>query len=845
MKYTPMMQQFLLIKEKHPSKLIFYRMGDFYELFFEDAKIASSILNIALTSRGHSMGEPIPMAGVPYHAAENYQARLLKAGYSIVICEQIGSPSKKGIMQRKVSRILTPGTLTDEGLTSDNDSHWIASVGNVPKSVVLANLSSGVVLIYDHISEEEFDTVISRFSPKEILHTKLVGKFDSTISLVEAPPWHATKSNLRKEIYRTYGITDYQSFGFNDLSNLSLYNLAVLLTYLNDTQQAQLTHLRIPSVANNSELVVLDRITQKNLELTQALDGNKNNCLLSIINFSSTAMGKRLLDEWIKQPLQSNDIPKQRQKAITSILKCNIAENLKNILLRISDLERICARIGLKTARPSDLLNLYKSLRQLPELKIQLSVDNKKLQVLNSNLKTLPQLTNLIEISISDPQPSGIKDGGIIRSGYDEKLDELRSFSSKTMLEINRIEKKAKVESGLEAIKIRFNRVHGYCFEISRNQIANHELPAEFKRKQTLKNQERFTTKELEEFDKNAASNNSEFILREREIFQRILDSVLCFLKPLQKINDTLAELDCLNSLALNAKQRNWICPILSEDYQVIIEDGRHPVVETLSTDRFIPNSSQLNSSQRLALITGPNMGGKSTYMRQVALISILARIGSFVPAKRAVIGPIDRIFTRIGASDDLAGGRSTFMVEMTETAVILNNATEKSLVLMDEVGRGTSTSDGLSLAWGIINQLVTLKSMTLFATHYFELTQLAEQHNEIFNLYVSATIHNDKVIFLHKVIEGATPESYGLFVAKSAGVNLEVIKSAKKKLLELQKRTQTKKGKVIRDPVSREDLILKEFAEIDLDLLSPRDAWLKLEYFKKMVDVRHHKGTR
>ena len=403
MKYTPMMQQFLLIKEKHPSKLIFYRMGDFYELFFEDAKIASSILNIALTSRGHSMGEPIPMAGVPYHAAENYQARLLKAGYSIVICEQIGSPSKKGIMQRKVSRILTPGTLTDEGLTSDNDSHWIASVGNVPKSVVLANLSSGVVLIYDHISEEEFDTVISRFSPKEILHTKLVGKFDSTISLVEAPPWHATKSNLRKEIYRTYGITDYQSFGFNDLSNLSLYNLAVLLTYLNDTQQAQLTHLRIPSVANNSELVVLDRITQKNLELTQALDGNKNNCLLSIINFSSTAMGKRLLDEWIKQPLQNNDIPKQRQKAITSILKCNIAENLKNILLRISDLERICARIGLKTARPSDLLNLYKSLRQLPELKIQLSVDNKKLQVLNSNLKTLPQLTNLIEISISDP----------------------------------------------------------------------------------------------------------------------------------------------------------------------------------------------------------------------------------------------------------------------------------------------------------------------------------------------------------------------------------------------------------------------------------------------------------
>lgn len=789
---TPMMAQYMAIKKQHPDDLLFYRMGDFYELFFDDAKKAADLLDITLTARGKAGGSPVPMAGVPYHAAEGYIARLVRMGISIAICEQVGDASTgKGPVERKVTRVITPGTLTDDAFLEDGRDNLIACISHDSRldrnqfGLAILDLSGGRFSVAEPESEESLASELQRLLPMEILipegfpYDQVISHFSGVRRL---PDWNYDLDTCTRTLLEQFGTRDLSGF---DCEGLDLANAAAgcLLEYARETQKSSLPHITNLSRERTETTVIIDAASRRNLEIDRNLRGDTRHTLAWVMNKTGTAMGSRLLLRWLNSPVRETETVITRQNAIGALIENYDYEPVHETLKQVGDIERILSRIALKSARPRDLARLRDALNLLPELQTGLAqITNSHISHIASAIGTYPELADLLDRAIADNPPVVIRDGGVIREGYDSELDELKAISENAGSFLIRLEEEEKEKTGLSTLKVGFNRVHGYYIEISKSQAS--EAPAAYIRRQTLKNAERFITPELKEFEDKALSSKSRALAREKGLYDALVEEINTDLGKLKITADHLAELDVLSNLAERAQTLHLTRPELSPETGILIEDGRHPVVEQLLDSPFVPNDLHLDKTRRLLVITGPNMGGKSTYMRQVALIALLAYTGSYVPASRTVIGPIDRILTRMGASDDTAGGRSTFMVEMTETANILNNATSESLVLMDEVGRGTSTFDGLSLAWASAGHLAShIQAYTLFATHYFEMTALPETLNNVANVHLTATEHDDRIVFLHSVHDGPASQSYGLQVARLAGVPYQVISAAKQQL--------------------------------------------------------------
>lgn len=795
--HTPMMQQYLRIKAQHPTSLLFYRMGDFYELFFDDAIKAAKLIDITLTKRGQSAGQPIPMAGVPFHSVEPYLAKLVKLGESVVICEQVGDPAtSKGPVERAVSRVLTPGTVTDDAfLNAQQDNLVLAIMHKEPASrfgLAYLDISTGRFCVLELENQEALQTELERLHPAEIL---VLENLDKNLLPVYAnvqtrPQWDFDLDTATRLLQQHFATHDLSGFGCENMS-LALCAAGCLLQYAKETQQSALPHIQIIRVERYDDCVILDSITRKNLELTQTIYGSEENTLAHVLDHTATAMGSRLLRRWLHRPIRQQAILMERQNAIKELI--SMGSKLNALLKNIADIERILSRIALKSARPRDLSQLRDSLGVLPTIQENLtSYSSSLLKTLAEKIDEYPQLFQQLVAAIIETPPVVLRDGGVIAEGYDQELDELRNLSQDAGQFLIDLEQREKERTKIATLKVGYNRIHGYYIEISKGQAEN--APIDYQRRQTLVNAERFITPELKAFEDKVLSSRDRALAREKFLYEALLEQLLQYLAPLQQTAQAIAELDVLNNLAERAQTLKLVAPLFSEKSSIEIEAGRHLVVEQVSKEPFIPNDTILKNDSRMLIITGPNMGGKSTYMRQVALITLLTHIGSFVPAKSACIGDIDRIFTRIGASDDLASGRSTFMVEMTETANILNNATSKSLILMDEIGRGTSTFDGLSLAWACAEFLAEeTKSLTLFATHYFEITALEQQSTHAKNVHVSAKTFttnsgHEKIIFMHTVTAGPASQSYGLHVAQLAGVPKNVILEARKKLKELER---------------------------------------------------------
>jgi DNA mismatch repair protein MutS len=790
-----MMQQYLRIKSEHPQELVFYRMGDFYELFFDDAKQVSELLDITLTARGKSNDQPIPMAGVPYHAVEGYLAKLVQMGQSIAICEQIGDPATtKGPVERKVVRIVTPGTVTDEALLQEGKDNLLVAVNRQPDShhfgIASLDIGSGRFFIIELDSEESLATELQRLNPAELLVTQELENqsfADSFSGVRFRPAWEFEYDSADRLLCQQFGTQSLEAFGCQDAMT-GLGAAGCLLAYAKETQRTSLPHITGIQMEDRDEAVTMDSATRRNLEIDINLNGGEANTLFQLLNKTATCMGSRLLCRWLHRPLRQKSILESRQEAITSLLLDYRYEPLKDSLKVIGDLERILGRIALKSARPRDLSRLCLSLAVYPELQNLLKHhDAALLKTLGDSISEFPDIVELLDRAIIDSPPVLIRDGGVIAEGYDTELDELRNISSNAGQFLVDLEAQEKERTGISTLKVGYNRVHGYYIEISRGQ--SDKAPAEYIRRQTLKNAERFITPELKEFEDKALSAKSRALAREKALYEDLIDQLNLSLQALQLSANGVAELDALNTLAERADALQFCRPQLTDERGIHIKAGRHPVVEqVLQNGNFIPNDVELDNDKTMLVITGPNMGGKSTYMRQVALITLLAHTGSYVPASEARIGIVDRIFTRIGSSDDLAGGRSTFMVEMTETATILQNATAKSLVLMDEIGRGTSTFDGLSLAWACADYLAKeIKALCMFATHYFEITSLPEHCQGVVNMHLSATEHNDAIVFLYKIQQGPASQSYGLKVAQLAGIPKIVINEAQNQLALLE----------------------------------------------------------
>ncbi|WP_370584020.1 DNA mismatch repair protein MutS [Motiliproteus sp. SC1-56] len=787
-----MMQQYFRIKAEHPNELVFYRMGDFYELFYDDAKRASELLDISLTARGHSGGQPIPMAGIPYHSADGYVAKIVRAGQSVAIAEQIGDPAtSKGPVERKVVRVVTPGTLTDEALLEEKRDNLLVAVTCEEERFGIASLdiSAGRFVVCQTQGEEGLLAELARLRPAELLYNEddaLEAVLPPLPGLRRQPPWHFELDTALRLLNQQFQTRDLSGFGCDHLP-VALRAAGCLLQYAKETQRTDLPHIRAIQVETREDSVVLDAATRRNLELDQNLMGGAENTLVSVIDATTTPMGGRLLRRWLNRPLRDLATISQRQFCIECLIENYHYETLTPELKQIGDMERILARVALRSARPRDLERLKRALAALPAIQQALApLDSPLAAQLAARISEFPDLQTLLARAIIDSPPVVIRDGGVIASGYDSELDELRALSENAGDYLVDLERRERERTGIPSLKVGFNRVHGYYIEISRAQSSG--APTEYIRRQTLKNAERFITPELKEFEDKALSAKSRALAREKALYEALLETLAATLAPLQECSAALAELDVLNGLACSADELNYCAPQVVEEPGLFIEGGRHPVVEQVSEDPFVANDLILDNQRRMLIITGPNMGGKSTYMRQTALIVLLAHIGGYVPAQSARIGLVDRIFTRMGSSDDLAGGRSTFMVEMTETANILHNATERSLVLMDEVGRGTSTFDGLSLAWSCARYLAAEgRAFTLFATHYFELTALPEEVESVANVHLTATEHKDHIIFLHSVHEGPASQSYGLQVAQLAGVPGNVIAEAREKLSQLE----------------------------------------------------------
>ena len=786
-----MMQQYWKLKRQHPEQLLFYRMGDFYELFYEDAKKAAKLLDITLTTRGQSAGTPIPMAGIPFHAVEGYLAKLVKLGESVAICEQIGDPAtSKGPVERQVVRIITPGTVSDEALLDERRDNLLAALLGDERLFGLAvlDITSGRFSVQEIRGWETLLAELERLNPAELLipdDWPAGLPAEKRRGVRRRAPWDFDRDSAFKSLCQQFATQDLKGFGCQDLT-LAIGAAGCLLGYARETQRTALPHLRSLRHERLDDTVILDGASRRNLELDTNLSGGRDNTLQSVVDRCQTAMGSRLLTRWLNRPLRDRAVLEARQESIACLLERYRFENLQPQLKEIGDVERILARIGLRNARPRDLARLRDALAALPELQRGMTeLEAPHLGELAASIRTYPELADLLARAIIDNPPAVIRDGGVIKRGYDAELDELQTLSENAGQYLMDLEIREKERTGLSGLKVGYNRIHGYYIELPRMQAE--QAPADYQRRQTLKGAERFITPELKAFEDKALSAQSRALAREKQLYEELVELLIAQLAPLQDTAAALAELDVLANLAERALNLDLNRPRFVEESGILIEQGRHPVVEQVLDTPFVANDLKLDEDTRMLVITGPNMGGKSTYMRQTALIVLLAHIGSFVPAARCELSLVDRIFTRIGSSDDLAGGRSTFMVEMSETANILHNATDRSLVLMDEVGRGTSTFDGLSLAWSAAEHLAHLRAFTLFATHYFELTVLPESEPVVANVHLNATEHNERIVFLHHVLPGPASQSYGLAVAQLAGVPGTVISRAREHLARLE----------------------------------------------------------
>jgi DNA mismatch repair protein MutS len=841
-----MMRQYLAIKAEHPDMLVFYRMGDFYELFYDDAKRAAALLDITLTSRGKSGGNPIPMAGVPYHAAEGYLAKLVRKGESVAICEQVGDPAtSKGPVDRKVTRIVTPGTLTDEALLAETRDNLIAAIFADSEGVGIAwlDLAGGRFRMTEVDDGEAVAGELERLRPAELIVDEDQldpGRFSHDVRVTRRPPWHFELDSATRLLCAQFGTRDLSGFGC-DMFPRGVAAAGALLQYVGDTQRASLPHLQTITVERREDTVIMDGPTRRNLELESSLSGHDQHTLAGVMDHCQSPMGSRLLRRWIQRPLRDADRLKGRYQAVDAILTNSVGETLQSRLHGVGDIERILSRVALRSARPRDLRQLREALSRLPELREQLSaVESPQIRSLHDTISEHRSEHDLLAGAIIDNPPMLIRDGGVIAPGYDEELDELRAIADNADQFLLDLEAREKQRTGIATLKLGYNRVHGYYIEISKGQAD--KAPVDYVRRQTLKGAERYITPELKEFEDKVLSARERALAREKHLYEELLDKLLEVLANLQQTAFAVAELDVLVCFAERAETLRLTKPEIADEPCIEIEGGRHIVVEQVIETPFVANDLTVNATHRLIVITGPNMGGKSTYMRQTALIAILAHIGSFVPADRLRIGPLDRIFTRIGASDDLAGGRSTFMVEMTETATILNNATSESLVLMDEIGRGTSTFDGLSLAWAAAHFMgESAGAFTLFATHYFELTALAEELPACHNVHLDATEHAGQLVFLHAVKPGPANQSYGLQVAGLAGVPKDVIRRARAYLTTLEaQRAEYAENPQAQLPLgpsteSESDALRAALDELDVDSMSPRQA---LDALYKLKDI-------
>jgi DNA mismatch repair protein MutS len=834
-KQTPMMQQFLRIKAEHPDGLLFYRMGDFYELFFEDAERAAKLLDITLTHRGSSNGVPIKMCGVPYHAAEQYLARLVKMGLSVAICEQIGDPAtSKGPVERKVMRIVTPGTITDSALLEEKRDNLLLSLHQRHGKLGLAwlNLASGQFFVCE-TSDDNLGAELERLQASEILIAENSGLPCTGKSL---PAWHYELDTARRQLCQQFATIDLAGFGCDDYT-VGLEAAGALLGYAKLTQGQSISHIRSLQVYSADRYVRMDASTRRNLEITQTLRGEASPTLLSLLDTCATNMGSRLLSNWLHHPLRERNILRNRLDAVDKLseLYSDAQKHLKPCV----DVERITARIALRSARPRDLSGLRDTLAALPQLhQILLALDAPLIRTLTDALQADAHLTEILTSSLRAEPSTVLREGGVIADGYDAELDELRGIQTNCGDFLLALEARERERTGINTLKVEYNRVHGFYIEVSIAQSVN--VPDDYRRRQTLKNAERYITPELKAFEDKALSANDRALAREKLLYDQLITNISPYIPQLQCIAAAIAELDVLACFAERATTLNFCAPQFSDTERISITQGRHPVVQA-QVDSFTPNDTELSDDRRMLLITGPNMGGKSTYMRQVAIIALLAHVGSFVPAQQATLGEIDQIFTRIGASDDLASGRSTFMVEMTEAANILHNATGKSLVLVDEIGRGTSTFDGLALAHAIACHLLEKnRSYTLFATHYFELTRLTEEFAQLANVHLSAIEHQHSIVFLHSVSEGAASQSYGLQVAALAGVPTAVIKTAKKqlRLLEQNSAAHSPQGDLFAaiPDEPEEHPLLAALRDVQPDDMSPKAALEMLYQLKKMI---------
>ncbi len=785
------MQQYLRVKAQYPDTLLFYRMGDFYELFYEDARRAAALLDIALTTRGQSAGQPIPMAGVPFHAVESYLARLVRKGECVAICEQLGDPAKsKGPIERQVVRVVTPGTVTDDALLDERRDTLLAALASDGERFGLAwlDLAAGRFTLLESSGAHALAAELERLQPAELLVAEDVRTPPSRAGTAvrTRPPWHFELASASRLLTDQLGTLDLKGFGVDELP-LAICAAGALLQYVRDTQKSAVPHIRGITVEERSDALSLDAATRRNLELDASLAGNAEATLFALIDRCATPMGSRELRRWLNRPLRDALLLRMRYQALAALIDRRRFETLFEALRAITDIERILSRVALRSARPRDLAQLRAALAALPALRQAIAtLDSPLVQAIHGRIGEHGDVVTLLQRAIAAEPPAFLRDGDVIAPGYDAELDELRLIATNTDEFLLQLERREQERSGIPGLKLGFNRVQGFFIEVSRRDAER--VPKDYVRRQTVKSAERFITSELKSFEDKVLSARERALAREKELFEEVLTQLTECLGPLQVTAAAVAELDALTSLAERACTLQWVAPELVDEPMLAIQGGRHPVVERFLGGAFVPNDLRFDGGRRMLIITGPNMGGKSTYMRQAALIVILAHIGSFVPADRAVIGPLDRIFTRIGAADDLAGGRSTFMVEMTEAANILHNATEHSLILMDEIGRGTSTFDGLSLAWAMARHIATrVKAFTLFATHYFELTALAAEIEACSNVHLDATEHGDEIVFLHAVKDGPANRSYGLQVAQLAGVPREVIARAREYLTALE----------------------------------------------------------
>ncbi|ORU90333.1 MAG: DNA mismatch repair protein MutS [Cycloclasticus sp. symbiont of Poecilosclerida sp. M] len=833
--HTPMMQQFLRIKADYPDIILFYRMGDFYELFLDDAVKASQLLSITLTSRGQSGGIPIPMAGIPHHAADGYLAKLLKVGESVAICEQIGDPAtSKGPVERKVVRVITPGTITEDSLLDEQKDNLLCAIAfhNNLFGLAVVDVASGRFYLQEIDDEQLLDAEIARINPAEALINedwKAPRYIKTRSGVAPLASWHFDLETATRLLKKQFETKDLKGFGCEDMPS-AIIAAGALLHYLKDTHQSALPHLQSIRVVQGDDYVILDAATRRHLEIDFHPTGDKKFTLLGLLNQCKTAMGGRLLRRWLHQPLRDQDTLKHRYLANEELQQSGSLDKLQLLLKETGDIERIFSRIALQTARPRDLVVLRQTFKVLPDLQSHLKkLDAPRLTTLSQRISEHPALFDLLQKAIVENPPVLTRDGGVIAKGYNQELDNLRNISAHANQFLLDLETKERESSGISTLKVSYNRVHGYYIEIPRSQ--SDSVPMRFTRKQTLKNVERFITPELKEFEETVLHAREQSLSFEKGLYVDLLEQFMPYLIELQACAESLAELDVLSNLAERAQTLNFQPTELTEHAGIHIEQGRHPIVESVLDEAFVPNDIKLDNNRRMLIITGPNMGGKSTYMRQLALIVLMAHVGSYVPANKAVIGPIDQIFTRIGASDNLASGRSTFMVEMSETANILHNASDKSLVLMDEIGRGTSTFDGLSLAWASAYYLATKpQPFTLFATHYFEMTALPNTVNNVANVHLDAIEHGGQVVFLHTVNEGAANQSYGLQVASLAGMPKVVIERARVKLASLEKnqlsthnKDLTQQSDLFLEPSQR--VLLEHLENLDPDNLSPKQA--------------------